>query len=161
MRKIIFILSFTILLVSCNNTNNNTNNILINDTKAMADFIFDIHLSESMLSNSYIVPSENKKIYTKIFSKHNVTPADFDSAVVYYSNNHLKHKEVYEIVLKKLNNYLKFSYKDFFTKYPSKNINIWKDYAVFPKDLYKLTQFLPYYICPKPEYLNKPIILGN
>ena len=29
---------------------------------------------------------------------------------------------------------------------PAENINIWKDYAIFPNGLSKMTQFLPFYI---------------
>jgi hypothetical protein len=162
MRKILAILSIFCLLVSCTDkTETETNNILIKDNRIMADLLFDIHLSEGMESSNFINGNECKIIYTKIFQKYNITPEVFDEAVFYYSNHNNKHKEVYNIVRAKLESYIKLCDKSFFNRYPAENTSIWKDYAIFPDGLYKYTQFLPYYICPKPDYLNKPLIIDN
>lgn len=159
MKKILAIFTLVLLFVSCKNENTKTDNILIKNNKVMANLLFDIHLSEAMESNNFIEYNECKYIYTKIFKKHRVTPEEFDSAIVYYSNHNSKHKEVYALVNKKLVSYIKNCDKKFFNRYPKETISYWKDYAVFPDGLYKMTQFLPYYICPKPEYLNKPLII--
>ena len=160
MRKLLAIFTILLLVVSCqNNTTTKSNNPLIEDPKNMADLLFEIHLTEGMENSNYIKSNESNIIYTKIFKNHKVTPAQFDSAVVYYSNNNNKHKLVYEIITKKVDTYIQNCSKTFFNRYPSENTNYWKDYAIFPDSLYKTTQFLPFYICPKPEYLNKPLII--
>ena len=125
----------------------------------MAQLLFDIHLAEA-LENEKIVTDKNSKIlYTKVFEKHGITTNQFDSAITYYTEQNSKYLEVYGKVTNRLNKYIKYTEQAFFARYPQENVNIWKDYAVFPNGFYKMTQFLPYYICPKPEYLNKPLII--
>ena len=159
MRKFLAIFTLLLLMVSCKeNETIKTDNILINSPKSMANLLFDIHLTEAMETCNFLKNSECKFIYTKIFTKHNVTPENFDSAVVYYANHNNKHKEVYQMVNAKIRCYIQNCDKKFFNKYPIETVSIWKDYAVFPKGLYKTTQFLPFYICPRPEYLDKPLI---
>ncbi len=160
MRKLLAILTILLLATSCkNNDAVNSDNKLIRNPKYMANLLFDIHLAEGMETGKFVTFNESKIIYSKILKKHKVTPTDFDSAVVYYSNNHSQHKVLYEIITKKIDSYLQICDKKFFSRYPKSNTNYWKDYAVFPDSLYKTTQFLPFYICPKPEYLNKPLII--
>ena len=160
MRKLLAILTILLFVASCqNNEATKSDNILIENPKYMANLLFDIHLTEGLETSNFINFNEARIIYSKIFEKHKITPAKFDSAVVYYSNNHSKHKEVYAMVSKKIDSYLQACDKKFFNRYPTKNTNYWKDYAIFPDSLYKMTQFLPFYICPKPEYLNKPLII--
>ena len=162
MRKLLAIL--TILLFACSCQKNEvvtSDNILIKDPKTMANLLFEIHLTEGMETSSFVTSNESRIIYSKIFESYKVTPEQFDSAVFYYANNNSKHKYVYELISKKIDSYLKLCDKKFFNHLPKRNKNIWKDYAVFPDSLYKFTQFLPYYICPKPEYLNKPLIIKN
>jgi hypothetical protein len=160
MKKILAIFSLVILLVSCTKEiTNNTDNPLINNINSMADFLFDIHISESLEKERFITYPQGQILYTKIFEKHGVTPEQFDSAISYYTVHNKDYKKVYEKVTDKINKYIKYSEQDFFNKYPKENIDVWKDYAIFPDSLKKMTQFLPFYICPKPEYLNKPLII--
>lgn len=160
MKKILAILSIFILLVSCKKeVANNIDNPLIYKTNLMANLLFDIHLSEALERERFITYPQGKILYTKIFEKHGVTPEQFDSAITYYTVHNEDYKVVYEKVTDKINKYIKYSEQSFYNKYPQENINVWKDYAVFPDSLKKMTQFLPFYICPKPEYLNKPLII--
>jgi hypothetical protein len=160
MRKILVILSLLLFVASCkNNEATKSDNILINNPKYMANLLFDIHLAEGMETCKYITSNESKYIYSKILQKYKATPADFDSAIVYYANHNSSHKMVYDLVSKKMDDYIKLCDQKFFGRYPANNTNYWKDYAIFPNGLYKMTQFLPFYICPKPEYLNKPLII--
>lgn len=160
MRKLLAILAVLLLVASCKeNEVTKTDNILIRNHKAMANLLFDIHLSEAMESSNFIGYNECKFIYTKIFEKHKVTPANFDSAVIYYANHNNEHKEVYKLVEKKIVKYIDNCDKKFFNRFPKETISVWKDYAIFPDSLTKLTQFLPFYICPKPDYLDKPLII--
>ncbi len=162
MKKKLAILSIILLLVtSCKKEETNIDNPLIYSTDTMADFLFDIHISEALEKERFLNNTEAKVLYTKIFEKHNVTSEQFDSAIVHYTMHNKEYKRVYEKVTNKINKYLQYSKQAFFNKYPAENVNIWKDYAIFPKSLYKVTQFLPYYICPKPEYLEKPLIIKN
>lgn len=160
MRNILAILFSIFLLVSCTKKETiKTDNPLINDVNTMAQLLFDIHLAEA-LENEKIVTDKNSKIlYTKVFEKHGITTNQFDSAITYYTEHNSKYLEVYGKVTNRLNKYIKYTEQAFFARYPQENVNIWKDYAVFPNGFYKMTQFLPYYICPKPEYLNKPLII--
>ena len=161
MRKVLAILFFVVLLFSsCSKSlETNTGNVLIDNHNTMAKLLFDIHLAEGLESNGHILATEVKHIYTEIFQKHKVSPAEFDSAMNFYTTNHAKHKEVYSIVQAKFERYLQLANKPFFDNYPTENKNIWKHYAEFPKNLYKYTQFYPYYLAPRPEYLDKPLII--
>lgn len=159
MRKLLAILTLLLLIVSCQNKTIKSDNPLIKDPKNMANLLFDIHLTEGMESSNFIKSNECKIIYSKILLKHKLKPEQFDSAIVYYANNNNEHKFVYELVSKKIDSYLAICDKKFFRQYPTENINYWKDYAVFPDSLQKMTQFLPFYICPRPEYLDKPLII--
>lgn len=159
MRNLLIILSSIVLLASCSKQEANTNNPLIEDSNKMVNFLFDIHLSEALEKEKFIKETESKILYTKIFEKYDVTTEQFDEAILYYTENNNDYLNVYEKVTNKFNQYLSFSNQNFFTKYPAENLNIWKDYAIFPSGLSKMTQFLPFYICPKPEYLEKPLII--
>ena len=162
MKKILTILSILVLLVSCTKKEtNNTNNPLINNMNSMVNLLFDIHITEALERERLITYPTGKIVYKKLFEEHGITPEQFDSATAYYTVQNNEYKKLYEKVVNKINQYIEFSDKDFFNRYPKENINIWKDYAIFPDGLYKTTQFLPYYICPKPEYLNKPLIINN
>lgn len=162
MKKILVILSLLCLMVSCKNSETiTTDNILITKHKAMANLLFDIHMAEGLEGCSFLSNADSKIVYTKIFEKHKVTPELFNEAVSYYAKHNDDHMAVYELVRNKLDSYLRFAEEKFFNRCPAENINIWKDYAVFPKGLYKMTQFLPFYICPRPEYLNKPLIINK
>ena len=162
MRNILAIFLSIILLTSCSKKEvNNRDNPLINDINTMAEFLFDIHLAEALEREKYIPSKKTNVLYTKIFEKHGVTTDQFDSAITYYTEHNRDYIMVYERVTNKINKYIKLADHNFFARYPAKNINIWKDYAIFPGGLYKFTQFLPYYICPKPEYLNKPLIFDK
>lgn len=162
MKKILAILSFMLLLVSCTKKEtNNEYNPLIDNMDYMANFLFDIHLTEALERERLISYPTGKIVYKKLFEQHGITPEQFDSAVMYYTVRNNDYKKLYEKVTNKINKYIEFSDKNFFNRYPKENINIWKDYAIFPEGFYKTTQFLPYYICPKPEYLNKPLIINQ
>ncbi len=160
MKKILAILPLVFLMFSCKKHEEiKTDNILINNHKVMANLLFDIHLTEGMETCNFLKSNETKYIYTKIFEKYKITPAHFDSAVIYYANNNDKHKEVYEIINNKIIKYIDNCDEKFFIKFPKETVNVWKDYGVFPDSLQKMTQFLPFYICPRPEYLDKPLII--
>ena len=162
MRNLLAILFSILLLASCSKkAANNTGNPLIDDINTMANFLFDTHLAEAMEKEKYISLKKANVLYTKIFEKYGIAPNLFDSAIMYYTEHNSEYQMVYEKVTKKINKYIKFADQNFFAKYPAKNINIWEDYAVFPEGLYKTTQFLPYYICPKPEYLNEALIINK
>ena len=161
MKKLLVILSSIVLLISCSNNEVNNTNPLIENTNNMANFLFDIHLSEALERENIISSTDSRILYTKLFDKHGISPEQFDSAVAYYADHNSDYVVVYEKVKNKVNQYIYFTDRNYFNKYPAENINIWKDYAVFPKGLYKMTQFLPFYICPKPEYLNKPLIINK
>ena len=162
MRNILAILFSILLLASCSKkAANNTGNPLIDNINTMANFLFDTHIAEALEREKYVSTKKINVVYTKIFEKYRVTPAQFDTAIAYYTEHNSEYLMVYDKVTKKLNQYIKFADQNFFAKYPDKNINVWKDYAVFPSGLNKTIQFLPFYICPKPEYLSEPLIINK
>ena len=68
--------------------------------KQMEDLLLDIHLVDGIsLSNSNF-SSKNAKsdLYTTIYEKHNTTKEQFDSSMVYYSENLEELVEIYEAV---------------------------------------------------------------
>jgi hypothetical protein len=160
MKKVLVILSFILLLVSCKKEETTKiDNPLINNVNLMAKFLFDIHVIEALEDERYITYPEGKIFYAKTFTKYGITPEQFDSAAAYYTINKDNHKILYEKIQNRMRKYIEFSEHSFFGYFPAENINVWKDYAVFPENLYKMTQFLPYYITPRPKYLDKPLII--
>ncbi len=90
------ILSF-LLLIGCSNRPKN----VMND-KEMEDFLFDMHLLESslrMANTRYSSPREQQFYYQDLLKKHNITKADYDSCIVWYTNHPKKYNRIYDRVL--------------------------------------------------------------
>lgn len=88
---------FFLLLISVGSCGNR--NVL--SPEQMTDLLVDLHLAEGVaISQSKTFRnSENKlNLYTTVYSKHNTDKAQFDSSMVYYSENLVELSEIYEEV---------------------------------------------------------------
>ena len=71
----------------------------------MAAIICDLTLMESELNiRSMQAPQKVDEQYKfNVFRQYNVSSAQYDSSLMYYSNHPAEFKKVYELVLEKLN----------------------------------------------------------
>ncbi len=92
-------LSF-LLLIGCNNRPKN-----VMSDKEMENFLFEMHLLESSLrigNSHYSVPREQQFYYQELLKKHNITKADYDSCIVWYTNHPKQYNRIYDRVLKRI-----------------------------------------------------------
>jgi len=102
-KQFVFLFLATLLLFSCSKKEEKT-------YLSMDDFtriIFDIHLTDGVLTSKNIV-SRGKVYrpsfyYNSIYKKYNVTPQQFDSCVVFYTQNSSLYEKMYEKVIDSLN----------------------------------------------------------
>lgn len=88
------------VLLSCSRTPNN-----VIDSDKMEDLLIDIHKAEAyMESNKYIAHNKaaQDSIKNKIYAKHNVTKAEFDSSMIWYGANLKEYIEIYDNVINRL-----------------------------------------------------------
>ena len=92
------ILFITTLFCSCGNG-------YVLNTEQMEDLLLDIHLVDGITLDNSAFSSRNAKsdLYTTIYEKHNTTKEQFDSSMVYYSENLEELVEIYEAVLLRIN----------------------------------------------------------
>jgi len=102
-KQFVFLFLATLLLFSCSKKEEKT-------YLSMDDFtriIFDIHLTDGVLTSKNIV-SRGKVYrpsfyYNSIYKKYNVTPQQFDSCVIFYTQNSSLYEKMYEKVIDSLN----------------------------------------------------------
>tara|TARA_R110001583_G_scaffold39881_1_gene127744 strand:- start:14692 stop:15570 length:879 start_codon:yes stop_codon:yes gene_type:complete len=102
-KQFVFLFLATLLLFSCSKKEEKT-------YLSMDDFtriIFDIHLTDGVLTSKNIV-SRGKVYrpsfyYNSIYEKYNVTPQQFDSCVIFYTQNSSLYEKMYEKVIDSLN----------------------------------------------------------
>ena len=97
--KLFLILSFILLVVSCNMKPFNVMN-----KEKMADVLFDIHMTEASISvhDNGFRRLEKQTYYESVFKKYGINKEEFDKSVAWYSNNPKKYDEVYVIIKQKL-----------------------------------------------------------
>lgn len=75
--------------------------------KKMVDVLLDVHLAEAVLTRARgkgeNVEEVTDAYYQKIFEKHNITKATFDTSMYYYQRNLEKLDVIYEQVITELN----------------------------------------------------------
>ncbi len=102
----IFRVLLLILIIGGCQSGNNEKNLILKKEK-MTDVMVDVHLAEAVLRNKKISGEKLDKItsdaYHKIFNKHAITKAQFDSSFAYYERNIEKFNEIYEEVIVRLN----------------------------------------------------------
>ncbi len=73
----------------------------------MEDILFDIHVADGMVQNNPTAANNieyNRTLYRLgVLKKYNVSQAEFDSSMVYYSRHSDRLHEIYEGVAEKLN----------------------------------------------------------
>lgn len=107
-------------LISCSKTPEH----VINEDN-MARLMADIHKAEAMIEDeSSITYNDSMKLTLRqsIFKKHNVTQAQFDTSLIWYSHHLEVYDKVYDDVLEHLNDELQVLSKGDFTAV-SKNID--------------------------------------
>lgn len=66
----------------------------------MEDVLFDIHLADATIDRNYSEfnkdPLRKQELYNSVFQKHNITPQQFDTSLVWYSQNLTKYMKMYE-----------------------------------------------------------------
>lgn len=114
------ILTFALLalaLISCSKTPEH----VINEDD-MASLMADIHKAEALIEDeSKVTYNDTMKLTLRqsIFMKHNVTQAQFDTSLIWYSHHLDVYNKVYDDVLENLNEELKAASKGDFTSVSS------------------------------------------
>ncbi len=126
--RIFFLLTVVILFLGCNNRPKNVLN-----SKQMEDFLFDMHLLESSLRTSdqlYKTPKEQQFYYSELLDKHNITVADYDSSVVWYTKHPKEYYRIYNKVHTRIDTLKKSVYQRKYHPIDSVHFiqekNIWK-----------------------------------
>ncbi len=86
-----------------NHCNKRPENVL--NSKEMESFLFDMYLLEASLHTGnrfYKTPREKQFYYEALFEKHQITKSDYDSSVVWYTQNPKEYSRIYEKVLKRI-----------------------------------------------------------
>ena len=101
-----FILIFSILVVSCNNSDKIRKRDILSDDDFF-EILKDIHKAEGIISTSEITPQSYKRdslsLYNYVLKKHNVSRIKFSKTVQYYSLR----REEYIIFYDSLDSYFK------------------------------------------------------
>ena len=100
----LFVLFFVVFTLSCNKDKKK----LIIPKKDFEEILVDIHLMDGLtrqhkIRNELAKENDSLNYYDAILRSHNYTRAQFDSSMVYYSENINKFDEIYENVLSELN----------------------------------------------------------
>ena len=94
------IIATVVLSFACSRVPSN-----IIDTKTMESLLIDIHKAEAYMENNKYIANNRlaqDSVKNSIFTNHNVTAAEFDSSVVWYGANLDIYIEIYDKVIKKL-----------------------------------------------------------
>ncbi|MFT5749292.1 MAG: hypothetical protein ACI93S_000547 [Ancylomarina sp.] len=100
-----FVLLFlaTLLVFSCSKKEEKT--YLSEDD--FTRILFDIHLTDGVLTTKNIVTRGKEYrpsfFYNSIYKKYNITPQQFDSCVIFYTQNSALYEKMYEKVIDSLN----------------------------------------------------------
>ncbi len=98
-------LVFTILLAGCSKNEKLPEYVIPNDE--FVSIIVDIHLLDGMMNEvnirREITRHDTINLYSEIFKNHGYTRAQFDSSIIYYTNDINKYDKIYNEVLNKLN----------------------------------------------------------
>jgi hypothetical protein len=102
-KQFVFLFCAILLLFSCTNTEEKT--YLSQDD--FTRILFDIHLTDGVLTSKNIV-SHGKEYrpsfyYNSIYKKYNISPQQFDSCVIFYTQNSALYEKIYEKVIDSLN----------------------------------------------------------
>ncbi len=92
--KVLF--PFLFLLIACSSPKKPQNPLL--DADAMAQLLTELHFYESMVNNHYISDEQAPIFYRQLFEKHQVTPQQFDSALIWYELHYKQYQTMYAIV---------------------------------------------------------------
>lgn len=102
-KQIIFLFLATLLVFSCSKKEAKT--YLSKDD--FTRILFDIHLTDGVLTFKNIV-NRGKEYrpsfyYNSIYKKYNISPQQFDSCVIFYTQNSALYEKIYEKVIDSLN----------------------------------------------------------
>lgn len=89
-----------LLYTACDNRPDN----VLSQNK-MADILFEMHKLEGAFtekSDSIITIQDQKPFYNSILAKYNITQAQFDSSIVWYSKYPKKYERIYDNVIERL-----------------------------------------------------------
>lgn len=99
MRILSFLLLFLALAFSCQPERKNG----ILSEKEMEDVMVDYHLAQGMAMSMDEKVEENRYLFIQaVFRKHNITEAEFDSSLVYYTRHSETFQEIYKRVVERV-----------------------------------------------------------
>lgn len=99
MKRLMFFWGLAVLLLSCSEQPRG----ILSEQK-MANIIYDVTLaSNCMMTRGYMPHNDSlkKKNFEYVLQKYHVSPAEFDSSAVWYSQHTVKYEHVYTLVITK------------------------------------------------------------
>ncbi len=128
-KKIAFIILCILTLIACNTER--PDNVLERDK--MIYLLYEINLADAMVRNNNIPYTDAARYYQKLFKKHKVTPAIFDSSLVWYTKDIKVHAALYNDIQKLCEKELDYINQGYYEQYESSNIFITDDYFFYNK----------------------------
>ncbi len=92
------VIILSLLLFSCGNK-------YVLSPEKLADVLVDMHVTEGIAMQQraeFRNNGEKVDLYNSVFKKHQITPEQFDSTMVYYSKNCHQFVEIYDVVYQRL-----------------------------------------------------------
>lgn len=100
LKHILFALVLLVGMLSCTIRPKN-----VLSKSEMVDVLYDLHKTDGVVhvqAVSYVQDEELKKYYESTLLKHGITQAQFDSSIVWYTDNPKRFSKIYPIVIRRL-----------------------------------------------------------
>lgn len=102
----IYLISFFLLFVSCNNKTENQTKEGIIPKDEMVEIIVDLHLADATINIKHFNKRSNSKkivkYYASVLKKYGYTRLNFDESIKYYSIEPEKLDKIYDRVIQEL-----------------------------------------------------------
>ena len=151
LRKVLFVGFFVFLLFSCNKSNDNHSDNVLNK-RDFISIMIDIHKTDALLNVESLFDNkldyqDSLSYYNQIFKKHNTTREIFYNTVYYYLDDMNRFIDIQKIIVDSLN--AKFIYLDSIEKMSLQNNDLWvlKRQWSLPED--GVTNSIPFNIATK------------
>lgn len=100
------------------------------DSDNMARFLTELHFYESLAGNRYIQEDYAALYYRHLFEKHNVTPQQFDSALIWHEHHYKQYIGMYQKIQKYFEVELDKVESGIYNYYLPKLPSIWTYYGI-------------------------------
>lgn len=132
MKHKILVVALLGLFVACTAPKDPTNPLFSGDN--MLNFLYDLHIYESMISEMYVPKEQSAIHYNRLFDKHHITPQQFDSALTWYEQNRREYEKLYNQLKERYNQEIQKIESGIYQYYLPPIPCIWTYWGVWPKE---------------------------